>query len=878
MSDDTDYTLYPEHHAEERVRYFSGQFLGVQDFVDEQRYILDRLRRALNGITSAGVASGMAVSSPGTGKLTIGAGTAIDTNGRQLVLGQARQNIPVPDAHKGKTIDVRVHYREVDARPQGENGQATRIHESPGVELVVAGQPPVEKTGVTLARVKVQQDGVCVLLDATGIRKYAGIAFPTSSPERPVIRSGAPARPHTLDVESALSVAGKLGVGTLAPETALDVRGMAKFDHLHVRHKEFKLGGETSKFYPVVFEDVGWGSGALVLEISRADQNLDAEGAGSLMARFTCHASSGHGSEFIQTELHQSGRFIARVQHAANSRYFVAWLRGARTYRWRANHEAKLANHQAKQKKVAGKTFTVLTKVDASLNRDHLLATSPIYQPVVYGPLTVEGNIEYTGQLSKLDTQEQQFASIRCQELRLGHSTQRGSPGKALVDQKAALVVNPGAEWAQTRLEGNYVHVNTRLQIHSGDINTGIADSAQATVVAEQNHLHLVRTGGQQGGRKLFLELRQEDTNKRKVPEVRTSIRFHHMHRYWHRIEASSAGFSIRTGDLSSDDFAPLATGNLQVSGNATVSGKATVSGALSVSGDTTFSGNVSVSSDLSVQGTVAGSRLELTRASEHMRLSRANSLRTGGRVMFLELVQDDTNKKNVPETNPSIRFTHAHRYSHRIEARSDGFYFLSGDLSQASQWRTLYTGNLSVNGSLSTTDHASSTIRCYDFKIGHKNRRGSPGRALVDIKDGETTQLHVNYSGDWSQLHLGGSVYAPKNTYIGGKPAVAGLSETGLRIVRGTVSASGTIVAGSGFTIGKEGNKWKISFSPRFGSTPTVIATQQYPDENTSKDGGNTRDNAIVVAVNRSWAYVKTGKDNGDHRWRRFHFIAIST
>ncbi len=879
MSDGIDYTLYPDAHVEERVRYFSGQFLDVQDFVDEQRYILDRLRRSLHGLAASGVATGLEVTSPTKGKLRVAAGTAMDGSGRQLVLAQNREAIDIPDALKGKTIDVRIYYREVEARPQGgENGGPTRIHESPGIELIQVGTQPKEVSGVPLARIQVRQDGVCTFHEPDPVRKYAGISFPTSSQEHPVLRSGAPARPDTLDLSSSLSIEKSLGIGTQSPETALDVRGLAKFEHLHVRHKTFKVAGDATQFYPVVFEDLGWASGAMILEISRPDKNMDAEGAGSLLARFTCHASAGHGSEFAHTELHQSHRFIARIRLLPNSRFFIAWLRGERTYHWRTNHESKLINHQAKQKKYANVVLKPLTQVDGSLNRDRLISTTPVYRPTVYGPLTVEGDINYTGFLNKLDTRETDQAIVRSKEFLLGHSSQRGTPGKALVDQKSVLVVNAGNEWSQTRIEGQYTHVKGRLHINAGNIDTSIADSALTTISADQNHALLARPQSGKGGRRLFLELRQEDTNKKTVPEVSTCIRFHHEYRYWHRIEANSGGFHLRDGDLGNEKYVPLFSGNLKVTGSAEVTGNTTVTGNLEVKGTSTFSKNVTASANLNVQGTISATRLELTSSSEHLRLRRVNSEKNGGRVLFLELHQDDTNKKKVPETQPSIRFTHAHRYSHRIEARSGGFYFLSGDLNQDSQWRSVYTGNLNVNGSISTADHGATVLRCADFKMGHKDRRGSPGRALVDIKSGNTTQLHVNYNGDWSQLHLGGKVYAPKETYIGGKPAVAGLAETGLRVIRGTVDASGKRIAGSGFSVGKEGNKWKISFNPDFGSTPTVIATQQHPDNNTSKDGGNTRDNAVVVAVNKAWAYIKTGDGGGDHSWRRFHFIAIST
>ncbi|MGB1275251.1 MAG: hypothetical protein ACPG77_05825 [Nannocystaceae bacterium] len=306
MPEETDYKLYPDFHSEERVRYYSGQFLSTQDFVDEQRYILDRLRRALDGITAHGVAKGLDVSSPANGKLRLTPGTAIDPRGRQLVLAKLRDGINIPDQLRGNTIDVTIYYRELEIRPQGEGGEATRIHESPGVELVKTGAKPKNASGVVLARVQVAQNGKCTFEAPDPARKFAGIAFPTSSDAHPTLRSGAPARPQTLDLNASLSVGQSLGIGTLTPETPLDVRGLAKFEHLHIRHKEFKVGGDVSKFYPIVFEDRGWGAGGLHLEISRPDANMDGNAAGSLVARFSLHAPAGHGSGYLHFEIHQS--------------------------------------------------------------------------------------------------------------------------------------------------------------------------------------------------------------------------------------------------------------------------------------------------------------------------------------------------------------------------------------------------------------------------------------------------------------------------------------------------------------------------------------------------------------------------------------------
>lgn len=69
--------------------------------------------------------------------------------------------------------------------------------------------------------------------------------------------------------------------------------------------------------------------------------------------------------------------------------------------------------------------------------------------------LHVEGNIRYTGQLTKLDVADNFVATVRAGDFMLGHSGWRGTPGRALVDFTDALHVNFGSDWAKTILGGN---------------------------------------------------------------------------------------------------------------------------------------------------------------------------------------------------------------------------------------------------------------------------------------------------------------------------------------------------------------------------------------------------------------------------------------
>jgi len=84
------------------------------------------------------------------------------------------------------------------------------------------------------------------------------------------------------------------------------------------------------------------------------------------------------------------------------------------------------------------------------LNQD-LAFTSGVHTPGVFAPMSLnvggrggwgnpgDGNIWYTGTLSKLDVADEFTATVRCADFTMGHSSRRGTPGRALVDEYRSL-------------------------------------------------------------------------------------------------------------------------------------------------------------------------------------------------------------------------------------------------------------------------------------------------------------------------------------------------------------------------------------------------------------------------------------------------------
>ncbi|MFC6082833.1 LamG-like jellyroll fold domain-containing protein [Sphaerisporangium aureirubrum] len=247
----------------------------------------------------------------------------------------------------------------------------------------------------------------------------------------------------------------------------------------------------------------------------------------------------------------------------------------------------------------------------------------------------------------------------------------------------------------------------TPLLFTARDVTIGTAEPAPSaapparlTVSAEGRHLQLRReSDAGSAGPQLYLELYQDDpANNRDA--TYPSIRFHHAYEFWHRIEARTDGFHLKTGDLTSDEPVGLRAGNTSV-GTLAVRGAAgdANGGSLAVGPPdgsnlrlgyhaqygwiqshggkplavNPLGNNVSVGTT-----TAAPARLTVGSASEHLQLRREAT--TAGKILFLELYQADTATGVL--TSPSIRFHHAGKFAHRIEAGKEGFYLKTGDLS----------------------------------------------------------------------------------------------------------------------------------------------------------------------------------------------------
>ena len=167
---------------------------------------------------------------------------------------------------------------------------------------------------------------------------------------------------------------------------------------------------------------------------------------------------------------------------------------------------------------------------------------------------------------------------------------------------------------------------------------------------------------------------------------------------------------------------------------------------------------------------------------------------------------------------------------------------------------------------------------------IGLKDEGNNRKDAVIawgDDRNDNLRFIHTSSGGEVDgnevmQLSPSGNLSLTGQLKIGDLYAMTG--KVMLRIIRGKVIKDGTIATGEGFTSKKfKDGIYDITFNQAFSDTPAVIATQIYPSD-TSKEGGDTRDNAVVVGIESTKCRIKCGSSSGTAADRHFSFLCIGT
>jgi hypothetical protein len=166
-----------------RLNYFTHQFLREQDFKDEQAYHLDMRRRHNQLLHGWGIVEGLEVQRKGEREITISPGTAIDRDGREIiVLSPVTRDLGSFDrgSHTFITVAYGESWEEADHHAAGGIEGYTRVTESPEFNEK-RHQPPKDGAAITLARVQLNEVGHVGHIDAdSSIRKRAGIVNPAA--------------------------------------------------------------------------------------------------------------------------------------------------------------------------------------------------------------------------------------------------------------------------------------------------------------------------------------------------------------------------------------------------------------------------------------------------------------------------------------------------------------------------------------------------------------------------------------------------------------------------------------------------------------------------------------------------------------------------
>jgi hypothetical protein len=235
----------------------------------------------------------------------------------------------------------------------------------------------------------------------------------------------------------------------------------------------------------------------------------------------------------------------------------------------------------------------------------------------VTGSVTAGTDVNYGGSLSKLDSKEQTLATVRAAEFRMGHTTRRGSPGRALVDNASSLILNFTNDWPR-------VDINSPLTVAGavevnvpGAVNAAWGKFAITTTNLWGDNATQYMTIGAGGATGIMFA---NPYVVWKAEEGRASIRYGRSGGvasggYWDVGARANNAFSFSyngVGDhklfLAADGSVCIGTttpaATLTVQGSATFSSAVSIgSGGLAVNGGASIGGGVSMSGTVSVNG-----------------------------------------------------------------------------------------------------------------------------------------------------------------------------------------------------------------------------------------------------------------------------------
>ena len=240
-----------------RLNYFTGQFLQKEDFLDEQQYHM-AMRRHGNRVLYFGKGildeSGFRVNDVGTGKIEVTPGIAIDAEGREIVLVTEIEidltplNLQ-PNSNYVVTVEYNQQARDEQSTNDNDRSDFTRVLEEPEIKVVSPG--PQSAGAIVIANLVTKADGTVEKIEYRDRQRakarFAGdltIGQGGNGSLNARHINGKDWRNDTADdlylnwnsaknvvlgfgegTRSSLHVSGNVGIGTMSPRAALEIRG-----------------------------------------------------------------------------------------------------------------------------------------------------------------------------------------------------------------------------------------------------------------------------------------------------------------------------------------------------------------------------------------------------------------------------------------------------------------------------------------------------------------------------------------------------------------------------------------------------------------------------------------------------------------------------
>jgi hypothetical protein len=237
---DAEKSQQPSEEISQRPNYFAGQYLLEDDFKSEQNYHIERQRRHNRLLHVSGIAKGLTVSNNQGLTVKVAAGTAFDSQGRQIILLYEKAVDLVQEANNKNTIKdgeytLSIRYSEELTDKQGEDEfTTTRVQEKP--EFVLSSSPAKPDDTISLAKLTIK--GKNVTIDQN-VREYSGINLPTEEGKGVTLRAHVGV-PNQVILEGSLCISGGLEIrGESYMKGSLKVQG-----DLHIV-KSLKIGDAT---------------------------------------------------------------------------------------------------------------------------------------------------------------------------------------------------------------------------------------------------------------------------------------------------------------------------------------------------------------------------------------------------------------------------------------------------------------------------------------------------------------------------------------------------------------------------------------------------------------------------------------------------------